>query len=409
MKEKLGNDLILKVFSLVLAILLWLFVINTEDPVITKSFSNIPVDMLNEQVLDELNRTYKITEGSTVSFTVKGKKTVLDKLKKSDFRATADVSSMSKVNSIPIKIVPLKFADQLEIVSGNNQSVKVKLEDLRRVRVPVTVETTGRPASGYAVGSKTAAPNLISISGPKSVVKQVKSIKVIVDVTGLKKDISITHKVVCYDSEGEQVDQSRLKLDNDEVKVKIKFSRTKTVPIVVKTKGTPAKGYALGSIDYSPEEIEITGEQDALEQVDEIALSTIDISNSTKSIEKTIKAADIKLPEGITFVKDTSKIEDIVVKANIEKYKKRTITLSTDQIQLINNENNYKIEFDQSEVPIKVTGLKSVVDDLTAKDLNPKIDVSDYETGTHTVQVQLKEVKNMDIIGNVQVKITVSE
>ena len=81
MKEKLGNDLILKVFSLVLAILLWLFVINTEDPVITKSFSNIPVDMLNEQVLDELNRTYKITEGSTVSFTVKGKKTVLDKLK----------------------------------------------------------------------------------------------------------------------------------------------------------------------------------------------------------------------------------------------------------------------------------------------------------------------------------------
>lgn len=187
MKEKLGNDLILKVFSLVLAILLWLFVINTEDPVITKSFSNIPVDMLNEQVLDELNRTYKITEGSTVSFTVKGKKTVLDKLKKSDFRATADVSSMSKVNSIPIKIVPLKFADQLEIVSGNNQSVKVKLEDLRRVQVPVTVETTGRPASGYAVGSKTAAPNLISISGPKSVVKQVKSIKVIVDVTGLKR------------------------------------------------------------------------------------------------------------------------------------------------------------------------------------------------------------------------------
>ena len=74
MKEKLGNDLILKVFSLVLAILLWLFVINTEDPVITKSFSNIPVDMLNEQVLDELNRTYKITEGSTVSFTVKGEK-----------------------------------------------------------------------------------------------------------------------------------------------------------------------------------------------------------------------------------------------------------------------------------------------------------------------------------------------
>ena len=43
--------------------------------------------MLNEQVLDDLNQTYKIESGDTVSFTVKGKKDVVDRLTKSEFRA----------------------------------------------------------------------------------------------------------------------------------------------------------------------------------------------------------------------------------------------------------------------------------------------------------------------------------
>ena len=67
-------------------------------------FSDVPVDMLNEQVLDELNQTYKIESGDTVSFTVKGKKDIVDRLTKSDFRATADVSSMSDVHAIQMCI-----------------------------------------------------------------------------------------------------------------------------------------------------------------------------------------------------------------------------------------------------------------------------------------------------------------
>ena len=50
MKEKIGNNLVLKIFSVIFAFLLWVFVINVDNPVITRSFSDVPVDMLNEQV-----------------------------------------------------------------------------------------------------------------------------------------------------------------------------------------------------------------------------------------------------------------------------------------------------------------------------------------------------------------------
>ena len=72
MRKRIESDLLLKILSVVFAFLLWMFVINTDNPVIKKTFSDVPVDMLNDQVLYELNHSYKIESGDTVSFTVKG-------------------------------------------------------------------------------------------------------------------------------------------------------------------------------------------------------------------------------------------------------------------------------------------------------------------------------------------------
>ena len=386
MRKRIESDLLLKILSVVFAFLLWMFVINTDNPVIKKTFSDVPVDMLNEQVLDELNQTYKIESGDTVSFTVKGKKDIVDRLTKSDFRATADVSSMSDVHAIPIKVV---------------------LEDVKSDQIPVVMEVKGKPASGYTVSTQTATPNLISISGPKSVVSRIKQIVAVVNVSGVKKDVTMTQSVKCYDEDGDEVSQERIKLDTNKIKVKIGLSRTKIVPFKVDTKGSPGKGYVRGSIDYQPKHIEITGSKEDLDKVDSIKLVKLDISDSTKSIEKTIKASDIKLPDGISFVKSVDKIKNVVIRANIEKKKSRTLTIPTSQIALINNTKNYAVTFDDQEIKVKISGLRSVIDKVVVKDLNPKLDMRLYEPGTHTVQIQLTKIKNMTIEDNVSAKITV--
>lgn len=400
------SDLLLKILSVVFAFLLWMFVINTDNPVIKKTFNDVPVDMLNEQVLEELNQTYKIESGDTVSFTVKGKKDVVDRLTKADFKATADVSSMSDVHAILIKVEALRYRSQLDIDTGG-ATVKVVLEDVKSDQIPVVVEVNGEPASGYTVSTQTATPNLISVSGPKSVVSRIKQIVAVVDVSGLKKDVTMTQNVKCYDEDGDIVSQDRIKLDTNKIKVKIGLSRTKVVPFEVDTKGNPGKGYVLGSIDYEPKQIEITGAKEDLDQIDSIKLASLDISNSTKSIEKTIKASDIKLPDGISFVKSVDKIRNIVIRANIEKKAKRTLAIPTSQIALINNTKNYDVSFDEEEIKVGISGLRSVVDKVVAKDLNPKLDMRLYEPGTHTVQIQLTKIKNMTIEDNVSAKITV--
>ena len=47
MKEKLTNNLGLKLLSLLMATLLWLVVVNSQDPLETRTFTDIPVKIIN--------------------------------------------------------------------------------------------------------------------------------------------------------------------------------------------------------------------------------------------------------------------------------------------------------------------------------------------------------------------------
>ena len=59
--------------SVVIAVLIWLFVANTNDPVITKRFYSIPVKITNEDALTKRGYAYEILDGEEVNITVKGK------------------------------------------------------------------------------------------------------------------------------------------------------------------------------------------------------------------------------------------------------------------------------------------------------------------------------------------------
>lgn len=65
-----------------------------------------------------------------------------------------------------------------------------------------------------------------------------------------------------------------------------------------------------------------------------------------------------------------------MIRANIEKKTKRTLTIPTEQIALINNTKNYDVKFDDSELKVKISGLRSVVDKVVVKDLNPRLTCS---------------------------------
>ena len=109
------NNMWMKILSVVIAVLIWLFVANTNDPVITKRFYSIPVKITNEDALTKRGYAYEILDGEEVNITVKGKSSIVRSMGITDFQAVADFSKLSKVDAVPIDVTAKKYADQLDI------------------------------------------------------------------------------------------------------------------------------------------------------------------------------------------------------------------------------------------------------------------------------------------------------
>src|SRR5690554_4778221 len=116
MKEKLTRNIGLKILSVILAALLWLVITNVNDPVMYETFSDMPVTILNEDLINTSKQSYEIIEGETVDFKVAARRSIIESLRKSDFDVTADLANLSNVNAVNITITPRRYKDEIEII-----------------------------------------------------------------------------------------------------------------------------------------------------------------------------------------------------------------------------------------------------------------------------------------------------
>ena len=96
MKEKLTNNLGLKFLSITLAIFAWFMVVNVVNPLVVDS-EEVPVEMINEDILSKANLTYDMVGKKTVTVTYEVRTRDRYKVSASDFYAYADLANLYDV------------------------------------------------------------------------------------------------------------------------------------------------------------------------------------------------------------------------------------------------------------------------------------------------------------------------
>ena len=113
MKKNMINKFTLKVLSLIIAILIWLLVRNVDDPIVVRTFYEIPVSIENASYLAENLEIPLLVDGKdTVKVRVKGARSVVSKLKKEDIKAVADMTQIISKDTTPI-MVPVEVPVQV--------------------------------------------------------------------------------------------------------------------------------------------------------------------------------------------------------------------------------------------------------------------------------------------------------
>ena len=407
MKEKLLNNLSLKILSAVCAIIIWIIIVNVYDPSTSVTVSGVEVQLVNTESLTEKEYAYEVVDGSKISVYISGPRSIVTDIKAKDIVATADLSNVTVFSDyvdIDVKVVKDGVSASSIEIAPKTTAIRLKIENRVTKTFNIDTELVGTPADGYVIGGQQISPSSVKVTGTSSVVDSISSVKVSYDVSGATMNISDAAPIKLYDSQGTEIVDDRIELSKTAVDIKVNVLMTKTVPVTYKTKGTPADGYGVSGIDQAVTEAVIAGTEDALRNVNSIDVpdSAIDVSglNADKIFHVRLSSY---LPGNITVMS-----EGVVnVTVRIYPVSEREISVPVTGIVLSNLPQGYNISFgDVTAVNITVTGEQSVLTALTVTGIIPTIDLSGIKEGDNTLRLKVTLPANCTLKQNYTVNVT---
>ncbi len=413
MKKRLTNNLGLKIFAVLAAVLVWLIVVNVDDPLTTRTYNQIPVSVVNAEILASEQMTYQIVDGTQeISVDVEARRSVLDQIVPSDITATADMKELTLQTQIPIEVSISGFTGQYESATASPVNLQVKLEEEETKRFPIVPTTTGTVRDGFVLGEIRAVPEKVSFRGPKSVIESISRVEAPVQVSGLSSDDIIESGLVLYDEDNNIIDQTLLSnnLGEEGVSVSVEILNTRSVPLVFDTSDIQmAPGYSFTGIEYEPENLQVAGPDENLE-----SLTTINIPAEVLKLqnlnERTEQIVDVSvyLPEGIRLADENA--GSVVVTVNVEKDGTRTYEVTVASLAVNHLLSRLRLEYVTVDaLQIQVRGPEESLDAFEPEK-NVSINLSEYrEAGTYTVPVTVNVPDDCELENEVSVELTLTE
>ncbi len=405
MKKRLTRNLSLKILSLLVAFLVWVVILNVEDPVDTQTFYDIPVTKINENALAQVDKVYDVVSGNAVDVKVKAKRSIIESLEVSDFQAVADLSKLSIVGAVPIDVALPEYGDNVEI-EKENHTMQVNLENLETKQFKIDVVTIGTVAEGYYIKEKTASPNIIQVSGAESVINKIKEVVVEVNVADVRESFEKTGIVPkVYDNNGTLMDSGKMELNYEEVNVSVDLLKTKTVNLFIELKGTPYPGYKYGTPDYEPKQVVIAGEQSELDKVQYI-MGEYNIDNQKSDIEDEVNIVDF-IKDDVILIDDN---QTAVINVKVEKLISKDISYNSSDIELRNLPAGLTATFNKkATLKVEVYGEKDVLSTINKYNLKPYIDLGNTDIGTRRYNIEFNPPDSDITISNSSISIKISD
>ncbi len=389
MKKKLTNNFGMKLLSLGLAIVFWIVVVNMDDPMDSRTFKDIPVTILNQEQVMEREKILEVIDGDKIDVVVEGRRLELDRLTEKDICATADLEEISFMDTVLIRVSVPEHPD-VKVLNNGENVMKLIFDDYVTRRFSFKVNTTGEAMEGYYVGDALASPNIIQISGAKTVLDKIKEVVLEVDASGRSVDFTTTAVPVVYDMNGDVIASSKLSMNLESVTVNVPILQTKQIRVRVDTVGEVPEGYELlaENIAFQPETILVAGTKEDLEKLSSYLVLKVDVTGQTGTIEKNIHVIS-EFDDALTSLRVVG-TQMVAVTVTITPYLDKSLEMPTAKIELRNLPEGCSAKLIQRlTVPVKLKCKAARAPLLTVDQLKPYVDLTGYTEGTYRLELEI--------------------
>lgn len=425
-KRKITDNIPLKIMSVAVAVVVWLIVVNIDNPVGTNYYTLNNVELINKEYVESSDTIGKMCmpeqSQDSIRVAITTTKKIRDRIKVTDISAVADLQQAVSLDTNPV-MVPITVTCSIPGVSANDikvtpQNLSVNLDEKETQEFVVNVSRGDtKPGKDYEVGSLTANPEKVRITGPKTLINKIDKVNAAIDLDGNTQDFSQDVNLTIIDKNQEPLSDSEmnsLRIENNaKVVVTARLWKIRQgVGISADYVGTPADGYQVGSVKTVPDTISVAGSTEGLESLAQndnvitIPADSIDISGESKDVEKKINLSNL-LPDNVKLTSDSS--EDVWVTVSILPVGSREFDIPTKSIEVKNKPDDLQVTFETAQIAVRIKSDENDMDDLNAqKDIKASIDLNGKEEGNYEVPVKIVLPDGYETVEDVTTEVVIS-
>jgi YbbR domain-containing protein len=312
LKKWFLKNIDIKLLSLFLAIILWLYIAGGENPMV-ENFIDISITQTN------LGEDLVIKEfPANVSVGIRGPKNIINNISSHQINGIVNFSEISKegLYKLKVEVTPPKSTQITRIIPSE---IKVEVEKVLTKEIEVEYSLIGVPEKGYSLTDEPQFnPSMVKIIGAQSVLENIKQIICAIDISGIKEDLSKKINVKAIDVNGDEVKE--VKIEPDIVEVSISLTRgypEKQLTVKPKIIGKPAPGYYISEILSNPDEIKIFGNYSKISNIEFLETIPIDVNGITKTLSVKVPPAleeELNIVDGeIELIEVTIQVKEVII------------------------------------------------------------------------------------------------
>lgn len=384
MKWIKDNDVLLKATSLLMAVLLWAYVMSTNEKPTKDDVSGVPV--LLQGVSDLTDKGLVILSGANNKVTVTVESTRGDVLNllndPSLLTGTAELYHITEPGEYELTYLvdPSRYkSDGVSIVDKKPQKLSVVIDRMSTASVPVTVTLQGTPGDDLTVDEYTANPDAIVVRGPETILRQIKTAEVVYDVTGLTASLQTNVTYRLLDANGEEVTNAHLAPDTPSTTLSLQLQGDSAVPLTVELDDSEYLKASAVDVAIEPSTITLSGDPEVMAELNQINLGTIDLEDVVRNGVVQFKRV-ILPPNGVSMAKGQQQYATITLTADGYDWK----TIMLDENDLPENE---LLTYPNQVLTYRLFGPADVLERLRTADLQMELiyDLEDLHAGENTL------------------------
>jgi YbbR domain-containing protein len=391
--------------SLVLGVSVWVSAVSAADP---NEVHTYPRPILLEVIGQDPSLVLTSEIPQTVEVSLRAPRSVWESLsaRENSVRAVLDLSGLSAgehTRQIQIMVDMRPY----QIVLKNPSSVTVVLESLASQTFPVSLSLSGQPATGYQVGEATMNITQVAVSGPDSLVRQIRRARVAINLDGVRESIDESVPVQILDAQNNILRE--LTINPESVHVNVPISQQggfRDVAVKVVVQGQQAAGYRIENISVFPPVVTVFAEDPELvSQLPGIVeTQALDLQDRKEDVSTRLS---LDLPDNITIVGP----QTVQVQVSISPIQD-SLTLLNQPIDVNGLSEGLSAEVFPQTIDVIISGPVPVLEELTSEDITVSVDVRELEVGvyqlTPNVDLSVENVSVESILpGTVEVVIAI--